>query len=281
MNINKEGTRFSRDGVDYEIKSIGGEYTYIYCKWAKRGTENAILIDCGGLPDDPRVLNLRHVFLTHCHMDHFQRITSLLHDNVNIYVPAEKAKELEDYIEMYSTVTASYPRGKVIPMSPGTEILIAKKFKITAFKTFHTTPSNGYIISRLTTKIKPEYANCTSAEKKELGMKGIKLSESFYDSLSAMTGDTSYETLIANPELLSIKTLMMECTFIDDEKEPEWMYKKGHVHLDSLNKFTFENKTLVFYHFSGRYTQKQIRSIVPSKFHHDDLILACDIHNNE
>ena len=181
-----ESTKFSRDGINYDVGSVGGMNTIIYVRWGK-GSERGILIDAGGIPNDSNALNLNHVFFTHLHADHFKQILKLVREGVTFYVPIDKAEPLENFLRAYADLTENPMWVKVIGLDIGDEIILDKgRMRIQTFRTFHDTACNGYVIGQLKRIIKPEYINCSPDEKEVLGKMG-KLSETKYINVSAMT----------------------------------------------------------------------------------------------
>ena len=75
------------------------------------------------------------------------------------------------------------------------------------------------------------------------------------------------EGVLAAPDALRARRLLMEVTFLDERVSAEKSHAMGHVHLDDVIRHaeTFENEALLFTHFSARYTPREIVSLLDAR----------------
>lgn len=223
-----------------------------------RVPEARILFDCGVTSD--LLLNLysyNHLFLTHGHLDHTSGILHWLYAKAMrsqgesfIYVPVGYKTKLEALIQanaelQYETVPVDF---KIVEIKPSFKIneeyedngvLIYKsnnlQYKVSAFETNHTIPSQGYLLEEVHTN------NQKTKIKKKL----------------AFTGDTRimplWESLIKDLPLL-----IHECTYFEDVSKEKALLS-GHTRfpelLEEYKKWLEVNPdlNLSLCHFSNRY----------------------------
>ena len=92
---------------------------------------------------------------------------------------------------------------------------------------------------------------------------GVEVQES-RDTLEVVyTGDTRIAALDAHPVVYTAKTLIMECTFAEDDVPVEEAHDKGHIHLKEIIERAdhFKNDEIYLTHFSGRYSDDQIKEV--------------------
>ena len=80
----------------------------------------------------------------------------------------------------------------------------------------------------------------------------------------AYATDTRIEVLDRNPELYGARTLILECTFLDDRKPRARAHASGHIHLDDIieRAARFTNEALVLMHFSQVYKPREVVEIL-------------------
>ncbi|HIP25703.1 MAG TPA: ribonuclease Z [Archaeoglobus profundus] len=135
-----------------------------------------ILFDCGEGTQRQMMIartgfNLKGIFITHLHTDHFIGLFGLLEtlalnerkEKLNIYVPSPNVKFLHTLFKLLGYYNLSYPV-EIVGLEDGNEISFGN-YKIVAFKTEHDVPSLGYALIE---KDRPGKFNRAKAE--ELGI---------------------------------------------------------------------------------------------------------------
>lgn len=133
-----------------------------------------------------------------------------------------------------------------------------RHWNVEAFETFHGVPSVGYRILEERTRLKPEYSEHPPETLRRLRESGQDLRMTFEHVTFAFTGDTGpgvQPTLFDNADWL-----VHECTFLDTAD------RRGTFHAATSDAFELamlaKVKHLVLYHFSQRYSMRQIEESV-------------------
>jgi ribonuclease Z len=290
-------SKFQRDGIHWDITSVGGVGTSLYLRWGS-GPKNAILVDAGKLPeDDRRVFGVDNILLTHTHTDHIQRILELLacrdriggmKDGATIYVPPGTGDKVKLLIDAFYLCDDSISPHNIVEVKIDKLIGFfgeSNNLSITPFKTFHRVPSVGYRIQKYVSEIKPEHIHLDGKEKGRLGKLGELYNQHWVD-IAAITGDTTTEVYHEpnNMWIKNVRTLVTEMTFLDKETSISDAQNKGHIHLDELDEIKFNNRLIVGYHFSARYKKEHILELVNefanrNSIELDNIYMACDYHS--
>ncbi|HIP62903.1 MAG TPA: ribonuclease Z [Archaeoglobus profundus] len=135
-----------------------------------------ILFDCGEGTQRQMMIartgfNLKGIFITHLHTDHFIGLFGLLEtlalnerkEKLPIYVPSPNVKFLDTLFKLFGYYNLSFPV-EIVGLEDGNEINFGN-YKIVAFKTEHDVPSLGYALIE---KDRPGKFNRAKAE--ELGI---------------------------------------------------------------------------------------------------------------
>jgi hypothetical protein len=129
-------------------------------------------------------------------------------------------------------------KGSTLPMefealNGGDVVDLSKTVKVEAFKTKHSgVPSLGYALHQQHKRMKKKYENKSKSEKKELGMKGVQMTETVWECIFVYSGDSSMDNLIKNPQCLETAILVMEVTFVGlkgDKNDTGQSVSSGHV----------------------------------------------------
>lgn len=135
---------------------------------------------------------------------------------------------------------------------------------MTVHPTTHTVPSVGYIVWQRRHKLKSEYHDFSGEEIRDLRLNGIEVSEEIRVPQVAYLGDSRPRGLDDNPDMYRARVLIAEMTFVAPSHRKDLIHKHGHIHLDDVvaRRDRFENERVIFAHFSTRYHDRQIRSLV-------------------
>jgi ribonuclease Z len=244
--------------------SVGGVYT------AMQVAELGVLLDAG--------IPLRafagtdRIFLSHGHVDHVGGLLGLLGVRgmmqkaapPRIYLPAEIADDVAALLAAASRMQRFALDVTLCPMRPGEELLLANNLWVRAFRTHHPVPSLGYQFLRRVQKLRPAFLGLPGSEIAARKKSGETLFESADHLELCYATDTLIRVLDTNPQMLTSRVLILECTFYDDRKSLEDSRAGCHIHLDELVGYVerFENEHIVLMHTSQIYRPDEAREIL-------------------
>jgi ribonuclease Z len=133
---------------------------------------------------------------------------------------------------------------------------LVSEYAVKSFVMDHKIKSYGYIIYRLSKRLKSKYQGLTGKQiieiKKEIGNEN--LTEQVYTPLLGYTGDTTINGVLNNKEFLNVPLLIMECTGFSSDDKP-YCIKGKHIHWDDIisNHSSFMNEKIILFHFSQQY----------------------------
>jgi ribonuclease Z len=214
------------------------------------------------------------LFLSHAHADHVGAIVSLLGIRgllglgpMRVYLPAQIVDDLQEALRAMGRLQKYDLTIEAIGMRPGDELPYRGDISVRAFRTFHPVPSLGYQFVRRVNKLKPEFADLPG---EEIGRRRKAGDDIFYvDERAelAYATDTLARVLDETPSLLETRTLILECSFLDDRKSLDASRAGGHIHLDELleraDRIACEH--LVLMHFSQIYRPQEVPKILEQR----------------
>lgn len=243
--------------------SVGGVYTSLSVP------ELDTLFDVGIAPRS--FVGQKQLFISHGHADHMGALLSLLGVHglarmapPTIYLP----REIEaDVREAMAALNRAQGRGaplELVGLEPGDERELGGGLWVRAFRTLHTVPSLGYSLFRRVDKLRPEFLGLPGAEIRARREAGELLFDTVERGELAYATDTLIDVVERQPELLTTRVLVLECTFLDDRKGRSDARAKGHVHWDEIveRAALFQNEHLVLMHFSQLYQPDEVREIL-------------------
>ena len=151
---------------------------------------------------------------------------------------------------------------EVIGVAPRAEFDIihnGKKHKVVTYDNDHSVPCRSYGISEQTKALKQEYRGLEGKELGKLRKSGVAIEEFFWTRRFVYIGDTTERVFELNPDLFEYKSIIIECTFLeDDDLEQAQMTK--HCHWRTLRPIIEAHPEIQFvlYHFSMRYKPQEI-----------------------
>ena len=237
-----------------------------------------IAFDAGRCPFE--LVEIPTIFLTHGHLDHAAGLPYYFSQRSlknlpmgTVYTPSAVVEPLKNILKNWQIIEDyEYPI-QVNPLEIGQEIPITGGFKVKALQAFHRVPCQGYAILRNSKKLKPEYLNYPGQEIKKLKEQGEDIFEVKDIPEFAFSGDSLVDFITHNKEASTAKTLLMECTYIDEKRSVSRAREWGHTHLDEiieiLPELSCEN--LVLTHFSRRYRKSQIEETLQQKLSEEQL----------
>lgn len=252
----------------YENLTIEG-YSRAAVQTYWRISELKLGFDLGAQPWD--FMGTPTWFVSHTHLDHIAalpvyvaRRRMMKMDPPTIYLPEHSVDMVHQMLRSFSRMDRGRLPCELVPVKPGDEIEISRELVVTVCATKHTVPSVGYVVWERRKKLKPEYADLTGEQIRDLRMSGEEVSMERRFPIVAYLGDSSPEGLDENPEMYVAKVLIAEMTFVAAHHRKEKIHKNGHMHLDDFiaRKDRFHNEKIIAGHFSTRYHDRQIRDLV-------------------
>lgn len=253
-------------GLEVDAISLGGLRTCIQLP----GLDLAF--DMGCCPDS--AVNRSQVLFTHTHIDHIGAVgmhcaTRALYQRPppHYTLPPgteENFRALMDAWGRLDGTPLSYTAQTVLPDAP---FSLKKNITARAFRTVHRVVSQGYILQRSRSKLRPSWLGRPGPEIAAARRAGEDIFEIQTEDIVAFTGDTRIDALDSNPAVYQARLLIMEVTFHDADVSVKRSRAMGHIHLDEVIERAdrFENQAILFTHRSMRYGEQQVRSILQQR----------------
>ena len=251
--------------------NIIGYSKALYTTWIYYSPER-ILFDAGECVStlmNNKVYAIKHIFLSHGHVDHISGLWSLINTrnnamgdrgkDLNIYYPKGN-KGIEEYLRFIQKVNSDLRFNlKIFPVEDGEEVVLRnskqnKKF-VKAFRVKHTQneKSLGFHIFEERKRLKEKFKNLSQEEIIELARtKGSDfITTKYYSKILTFSGDTY---LLKKSDIEDTEILFHECTFLNKEDRKY----NNHATIEDIVELVkgTKIKKLILYHISGRYARK-------------------------
>lgn len=255
--------RLQLGGMAVEAHSVGGVETCFQLP------DFGLCLDIGRCPEG--AISQDRLLLTHAHIDHaaglpyYVSMRSMRHQSPpDIYCPAASHPTLVRLLETWADLQADTLHCRLVPVSPGDRIPLPNDAFARVFASPHRIETNGYTLFRRIRKLKEEHKGKDGTEIGRLARSGSAIHEVVERAELCFPGDTTIDVLDADPAVTTARVLMLECTFLGSEKDPEEARQGGHVHLDHIATHAerFQNEHILLTHFSKRYSAREIRTEV-------------------
>uniref|UniRef100_A0A0B7BI90 Uncharacterized protein n=1 Tax=Arion vulgaris TaxID=1028688 RepID=A0A0B7BI90_9EUPU len=282
-----------REAHQYRQYSVGetdgwlniGQYNVF--AWSVSGIESCIIVksedvqlafDMGAaVVESVRAPN---VFITHGHIDHVGAIANHISKRelagmkpARYFVPPYMVQPLlsilRGHFEMAQTPEL-LANVNIHEMVEGDTVRLNSRYFVKTFPTIHRITSQGYIVYKEEKTLKREYRGKEGFEVAALHRQGVEIHDLTITPEIAYCGDTVFDifTNPPNPDLLKVKLLITEATYLDDHIGKNMIQKAkdfGHTHLLEIaqNPEIFKDVGhIILVHFSNKYSPKYIHDCV-------------------
>ncbi|MBL6974781.1 MAG: hypothetical protein ISR64_03530 [Deltaproteobacteria bacterium] len=256
------------EDIRFNARSLGGIGTTLTFP------EMDLTIDLGVCT--PAALRTANVAFTHTHADHLSGVSAYLGvrrlfgmKDPRFLVPTASAPAFRDLVSCLGALQGRPFEAEVVDIEPGKDLPLGNKLFLHPFRVEHNIPSQGLAVYRRVEKLKDEY--------RDLGGPEIARRRQEPDSdlfrvaqypLVAVTGDSMVSGMdLDDPLVKGAKVLFVECTFVDDQRTPDYAHLGGHAHLDELGPRLepLGCAAFVFFHFSQIYKTADIERAIAER----------------
>lgn len=229
----------------------------------------------------PFLLNLKQYFLSHGHMDHSAGVPYIIsqkamnsHEPARFYMPPSLVQPLDKIMKLWQEIENHEYKYHFIPVTVDAEIPVRGPYFVKAFPTFHRIESFGYTLFQRQRKLLPEFLGLPQEAIVQIKQSGQVFQSVIETPLVSFTGDTQIEFLNSRDWIKKSKILILESTYLDDQRTIENARTWGHTHLDEIlpHLDEIEAEKIVLIHVSSRYSTEHALSIlrqrIPEKHQH-------------
>jgi ribonuclease Z len=214
----------------------------------------------------PAARSCRTVLLTHAHVDHVAAavVHAATRDMLSMepsrfVMPQEMLEPFREMLQAFGRLQNEEFRYELVALPPGESLHLKKGLRVVPFRSCHRLPSLGYLLYESRSKLKAQFVGLPGEEVGRLRKSGVEVTDTAETPVLAFTGDTTPEALL-HPDLMNVKVLVTECTFMGKDVSVEYARKMGHTHLDELAPHLerLGCETFVLTHFSLRHSSQEM-----------------------
>jgi ribonuclease Z len=219
----------------------------------------------------PFLLNLKHFFISHGHLDHAAGIPYIISQKAmnsqeapKFYMPKSLVEPLDRIMKIWQEIEEHEYKYEFIAVEGDAEFPLKGNYFVKAFPTTHRIDSFGYTLFENHKKLAAQYQGLPREELIQLKNQGHDLNEITQVPLVSFTGDTQIEFLESRPWVKKSKILVMESTYLDSKKTIEHARTWGHTHLHEIlpRLDEIESEKIVLIHTSSRYSWEEAKRLL-------------------
>lgn len=205
--------------------------------------------------------------MTHGHLDHALGAAYVLSQRTRhqgkgtrVLCPAEVLPDLDAMLRAAGRMEGTEYVYELTGLASGDRVDVGRRLRVEAFATDHVVPSLGYHLVRVKHRLREPYRGLPGTELARLRAAGEATEEPVEELALTYCGDTGAGVFELEPRLFEAAVLVLECTFLGEEKrESAALYK--HLHLEDLvaRRERFRNRALVLHHLSRRHRTADLR----------------------
>ncbi|MBT3279533.1 MAG: hypothetical protein HN909_00555 [Phycisphaerales bacterium] len=232
--------------------SVAGEETVILCP------ELDVVFDIGRCPRE--ALAPDHLLLSHSHADHsagllyyfaqrdFQGI-----GGGTCVLPANLVERAEELVHAWGRFEGHLPPYHFVGIRDGEDYEIRRGLIARAFKVRHNRGAVGYSVIDVRQKLKDEYLGLGQDDIIALKKDDVEITRRVEIPLVAYLGDTAAMNFSDLPHVRDAKTLLIECTFVDEEHTIRAKAGK-HIYIEQLPEILegMNNERVLITHITKR-----------------------------
>ncbi|ARF10191.1 ribonuclease BN tRNA processing enzyme [Hokovirus HKV1] len=201
------------------------------------------------------------ILITHGHNDHYYEIGHDIDSESIILCPYQIKDDLVNFLTIVRKLNG-YEQvniNNIIGLLPK-QTYNYNNYIIETFECYHSIPTIGYGICQKVNKLKEEYKNLTKQEIIQLKKNNEIITEEKYNKLFCYLCDTNIN-IFSDVSIFSYRTIMIECTFIDQEHENRAL-ERDHIHWSQIKPYVekYVNIEFILFHFSNIYEPEYIKN---------------------
>lgn len=230
-----------------------------------------VCFDIGKAPD--QIIPIRHVLLTHGHMDHAAGIAYYLsHRNFCgmspgiVLTPPNTVDLIHQILQAWNRLDGNRIPVELVPVRPGDEYSVKPNLFVRVFPTKHVRESVGFSVLERRKKLRPEYDGLSGPEIVALKRKGVTVDAALEIPLVTYLGDTQYVDYSQLDYIANSRILIAECTFFEDEHAGRADAGR-HIHIDEFGPLLgrMNNQYIILTHLTQRTSISEARDMLKKK----------------
>ncbi len=232
-----------------------------------------VMFDVGPLPRG--ALRYKTILVSHGHQDHLGLLPYLVSQRQlmggiapEVHIPREIHAPLGRIMDAWSEIEDFPLPVHLHPRDPEDEVRLGKDRVARCVRSVHRVPSLGWIVSRTSRRLRPQYHGRPGPELRDLRHSGLEITEDHEEPVLCVTGDTQIDLFLSDERVRKCKVLVHDVTSWDDRRNVSETRKWGHTHVQEMIEHAekFEGEALVLVHRSMRHKRSDAVEIVKTRF---------------